>query len=229
VPHLRAGFVAAALVLAACGGGADPVDQAAPTTTLRAAPDPPSDADVPDPARPTTTTSPPTTTTTTAPTTTTEPSLPPTTPAPPAPSAPPPPVATAAPAQVPSPPTNASGAEARALQLLNGERASAGMAALRLSGGASSVARSWSGAMASGAGLSHNPDLSGALARAGIGAWRRIAENVGQGSSVDQVHGLFMASSGHRANMLGAGYSEVGIGVVDSGGRVWVTLDFVGY
>jgi uncharacterized protein YkwD len=40
---------------------------------------------------------------------------------------------------------------------------------------------------------------------------------------------MLMQSSGHRANILAAGYSQVGIGVVRSGGTVWVTMDFVGF
>ncbi|MEQ1787014.1 MAG: CAP domain-containing protein, partial [Acidimicrobiales bacterium] len=110
----------------------------------------------------------------------------------------------------------------------NQDRAAAGLAPLQMSGGARSVARAWSGYMA-GNGMAHNPDLSGDLARAGVSGWSTIGENVGYGSSVDHVHGMFMGSGGHRANILKAAYSQVGIGVVRSGGTVWVTLDFVGY
>ena len=77
--------------------------------------------------------------------------------------------------------------------------------------------------------LAHNPDVGGALRRAGVTGWTSWAENVGYGGSVEQVHTLFMGSSGHRANILKPAYSQVGIGVVRSGGRVWVTIDFVGY
>ena len=112
------------------------------------------------------------------------------------------------------------------LQLVNGERANAGVPALRLNGGAASVARAWSAYMAQN-GMSHNPDLGGDLDRAGV-AWRTIAENVGYGSSVDQVHSMFMGSGGHRSNILSGSYRQVGIGVVQSGGRVWVTIVFVG-
>ena len=118
--------------------------------------------------------------------------------------------------------------EARALQLVNSERAEAGVAPLQLSGGARSVARTWSAHMA-GSGLDHNPDLSGDLQRAGVTGWRSIGENVGEGGSVDQVHSMFMGSGGHRSNILGSGFSQVGIGVVRAGGKVWVTMDFVGY
>jgi uncharacterized protein YkwD len=80
-----------------------------------------------------------------------------------------------------------------------------------------------------GSGLGHNPDLGGDLERAGIGGWRTCGENVGYGSSVDQIHTLFMGSEGHRANILNPAYGQVGIGVVRSGGTVWVTIDFVGF
>jgi uncharacterized protein YkwD len=110
---------------------------------------------------------------------------------------------------------------------VNGERAGAGVRGLSVNGGAASVAQSWSAHMARN-GMSHNPDLGGDLDRAGV-AWRSYAENVGYGSSVDQVHSMFMGSGGHRANILNGAYSEVGIGVVHSGGKVWVTIVFVGY
>jgi uncharacterized protein YkwD len=80
-----------------------------------------------------------------------------------------------------------------------------------------------------GSGLAHNPDLGGDLQRAGITGWRSYGENVGYGSDVDQVHARFMGSAGHRANILNPTYSQVGIGVVRSGGTVWVTIDLVGF
>ena len=173
-----------------------------------------------------------TTTTTAPPTTTTSTTAPPPPPAPPtttATTAPPPPVvAQAAVPAPPAPPAPNGGDEGRALQLINQERASAGLPALQMSGGARTVARAWSAQMAS-SGMAHNPDLSGDLARAGVTGWMTIGENVGYGGSVDGIHAMFMGSSGHRANILKAAYSQVGIGVVRSGGTVWVTLDFVGY
>ena len=111
---------------------------------------------------------------------------------------------------------------------MNGERAKAGVAPLQLSAGARTVARRWSSHMAA-HGMSHNPNLSGDLAGVGVTGWHTIGENVGYGSSVSQVHGMFMASGGHRANILKAGYTHMGIGVVHSGSRVWVTMVFVGY
>jgi uncharacterized protein YkwD len=211
------------LLLAACGGTSPDLEAAAP-------------ADVPPvalrqlPEASTTTTAPPTTTTTAPPATTTTAPPPP----PAAKQAAPPPAtapvvaAAAAPAPPPPPPPPAAapGGEGRVLQLVNGERAGAGVPALRVNGGAASVARAWSAHMAQ-SGMAHNPDLGGDLDRAGV-AWRTIAENVGYGSSVDQVHSMFMSSGGHRGNILSGAYNQVGIGVAQSGGRVWVTIVFVG-
>ncbi|MGQ0832751.1 MAG: CAP domain-containing protein [Microthrixaceae bacterium] len=164
-------------------------------------------------------------------TTTTVPPPPPptTTTAAPRPAAPPPPApAVMAQAAAPVPVVTAADAEARALQLLNQARANNGLPALALNTGARAVGRAWSTQMAR-TSLAHNPDLAGDLERAGVTGWQRISENVGDGGSVDQLHSMFMASSSHRVNMLSDQVSEVGIGVVTSGGRVWLTMDFVGW
>lgn len=226
--HLRTPLSLAAVAaltlvvpLAGCGGhGATEADTVAAADVFAGDEGMPNRV-VPTTARSTTTTTPPTTTSTTA-------APPPTTVV----TAPPPPAP--APAQVaavappaPAPPAPRSNDEARVRQLINSERAKTGVGALQVSGGARSVAQEWSGHMA-GHGLAHNPDLSGDLARAGVTGWTSIGENVGYGSSVDEVHQAFMGSGGHRANIVKASYSHVGIGVVQSGGTVWVTLDFVG-
>ncbi len=208
---------AALVVLPAWASSPEEPDEPAPHSALSA--DEVTPADV---FETTTTAAPTTTTKAPPPPTTTVPPPPPTTAAPP----PPPPVTAPAPPPPPPPPPADGGDEARALALVNGERAKAGVAALQLSGGARSVAREWSGHMAA-HGMSHNPDLGGDLGRAGIG-WRSIGENVGYGGSVDHVHGMFMGSGGHRANILKSTFTHVGIGVVRSGSQVWVTMVFYG-
>ena len=50
------------------------------------------------------------------------------------------------------------------------------------------------------------------------GVWQALGENVGVGLDANQLHDEFMASSGHRANILGD-YNYVGIGTaVDESG-----------
>ena len=121
-----------------------------------------------------------------------------------------------------------SAAESHVLALLNAERSRAGVAPLQLSSGAMAVARGWCAFMATHT-LDHNPNLVEDLAQAGINDWRTIAENVGQGETVEQVHTTFMSSPVHRGNLLDAQLSAVGVGVATDGADVFVTLDFVGW
>ncbi len=44
--------------------------------------------------------------------------------------------------------------------------------------------------------------------------WRKLGENVGRGGSINQVHGAYLASSGHRRNILDPAYNLVGAGAV---------------
>jgi uncharacterized protein YkwD len=75
--------------------------------------------------------------------------------------------------------------------------------------------------------LSHQ-SLSPILSRCGAHA---AAENVGMNSSAspaDMVAG-FMGSPPHRANILNASYTGIGIGAYrDARGVWWVTQDFLG-
>ena len=63
-------------------------------------------------------------------------------------------------------------------------------------------------------------------AAAGTG-WSGIAENVGKGGSTTTLYDAFMASPGHKRNILGD-YNYVGIGTDTSGGYLYVTMVFVG-
>jgi uncharacterized protein YkwD len=58
--------------------------------------------------------------------------------------------------------------------------------------------------------------------------WSVGGENVGVGSSMKSLHRAFMDSRPHRRNVLYRPYRYVGIGVVKSGGRMWVTVLFMG-
>ena len=58
--------------------------------------------------------------------------------------------------------------------------------------------------------------------------WDALGENVGVGSTVRSVHRALMDSRPHRRNILSGAFTRVGVGVVRSGGRVWVTEIFLG-
>ncbi|HEY9555518.1 MAG TPA: CAP domain-containing protein [Acidimicrobiales bacterium] len=114
------------------------------------------------------------------------------------------------------------------LDMLNADRAAAGLHPLTLRAGVAQTAREWAAQMARENRLSHHPDLRAALARWGVVGWSAAGENVGVAGHVSQVHHNFMGSPGHRASILNPSFSEVGIGVTASGGQVWVVIDFVG-
>lgn len=86
-------------------------------------------------------------------------------------------------------------------------------------------AQAWAQHMASTGVLEHSGG-GGTVSTRGISNWCGAAENVGYGSSTLAVHNAFLASSGHRANMLG-NYDRVGTGVVRVGTTVWVAEVYV--
>lgn len=58
--------------------------------------------------------------------------------------------------------------------------------------------------------------------------WRTLGENVGMGNSVTSLHQAFMASPGHKANILYNGFKHVGVGTAKSNGVLFVTVVFEG-
>lgn len=121
-------------------------------------------------------------------------------------------------------------AEERFAAGIDRERAAAGLPSLVVEQSLVSVAREWSEEMAAADSLSHRPDLGAAIP----GDWTSVGENVGftisPGASteqlVDRLHDAFMASPGHRDNVLGA-WNTVGVGAtVTPTGKMWVTVNF---
>ena len=104
---------------------------------------------------------------------------------------------------------------------INGSRASNHLAALAMNRTLADKAQAWSADLAAIGHLEHSNLTSGVPA-----GWEALAENVGYNQDLASVHQAFLASSGHRANMLGP-YNYVGTGVTRSGGRVWVVHVFM--
>jgi uncharacterized protein YkwD len=78
--------------------------------------------------------------------------------------------------------------------------------------------------MAQAGALSHSSPLS-----AGVPAgWHVLGENVAYNSSLGAALTALENSPGHRANLLKPEFTSIGIGVVISGGRYWVTQVFMG-
>jgi hypothetical protein len=115
----------------------------------------------------------------------------------------------------------ASSSERSFTSRLNGARAANGVPRLRQRADLVAVARNQARRMASSTRLYHNPRLTSEVRN-----WRWVGENVGYGPDVAAVHRAFMNSAPHRRNILDRDYTEIGVGVVRAGGRVWVAEVF---
>lgn len=115
------------------------------------------------------------------------------------------------------------------LALVNGERRKAGLRALAFNAALTAAAQAHADAMASAGVMGHQlaggAPLNVRVESAGYVEWSALAENVARGSvGTGEVVGAWMASPDHRANVLGAGYTEAGVGHVFSSetGHFWV-------
>jgi uncharacterized protein YkwD len=127
-------------------------------------------------------------------------------------------------AQTSPAPLDRAGAVARVLDLTNSERDKAGLAPLNLSDQLQAAAQSYTVVLASGDCFAHTcgpmPNFADRDAVAGYDGWWSIGENLAGGySSPDEVMAGWMASPGHRANILSVTFTEIGIGVTRGGGR----------
>jgi uncharacterized protein YkwD len=104
---------------------------------------------------------------------------------------------------------------------VNGFRNANGVSGLAWDGGLAATATDWSGRMATAGAISHRGNLF-----AGTSGCSRVAENVAYAGSLPGALSLLEQSPSHRANLLEGAFSRIGIGVVESGGRVYVTQIF---
>lgn len=132
----------------------------------------------------------------------------------------------------PSESTGASeSAEAQAvLNLVNKERAKQGLKALTLSEKLTSIANTKAKDMADKNYFSHQSPTYGSpfemLQQFGV-SYSSAGENIAAGQqTAEQVMNDWMNSSGHRANILNANYTQLGVGYVKGGsyGTEWVQL-----
>jgi len=120
----------------------------------------------------------------------------------------------------------AQNAESQLLWRINEDRARAGLPPLVVHSVLQEQTDAWSRWMAAHGELFHHPDLAAMATQAQPSGWSAVAENVGVGTDGLAIHQRFMASPAHRANVLGS-FRSVGVGVVESGGRLWVTVRFL--
>ena len=101
--------------------------------------------------------------------------------------------------------------ESRVLAASNVERVRAGLRPLTESSCATGYAERWAGVLAQAGALSHQ-SLSRVLTGCSASS---VGENVAYGNvTPEQMVGMWMASPGHRANLLNAGYTHLGVGAL---------------
>lgn len=105
---------------------------------------------------------------------------------------------------------------------LNADRRAHGRSALRSHATLNKKAQAWAERLARENRLYHSTLSSGAPS-----CWRSLGENVGYGSSVAAVQNAFMASAGHKANVLKSTWNWVGVGMARNGTRVFTVQVFM--
>lgn len=106
---------------------------------------------------------------------------------------------------------------------INELRTSQGLRSLRAHDGLTAVGRAWSVKMQVAGDISHNPSLATQV----TANWKRLGENVGVGPDVEALHEAFVRSPAHLRNLVDPDFEYVGIGVVEDGGIIWVTEQFM--
>jgi uncharacterized YkwD family protein len=108
--------------------------------------------------------------------------------------------------------------EGRILQLCNAERSKAGVSPLKANGDLTKLARMKSQDMVNKNYFSHQSPTYGSpfdmMKQFGI-TYKTAGENIAKAAGVDRAHTGLMNSPGHRANILNASFTRVGIGIVD--------------
>lgn len=121
--------------------------------------------------------------------------------------------------------------EDRVIALTNAQRRARGCASLRPHSYLRNSARGHTVTMAVKGVMSHQlpgePRFSVRITRAGYTNWRIVAENVARGfSGPSAVVRAWMASPGHRRNILNCKLRHIGVGVVLKNGQLWWTQNF---
>jgi uncharacterized YkwD family protein len=141
---------------------------------------------------------------------------------------------TTTPAPTPAPTTGEFSAyQQEVLNIVNKERTSRGLSALKLSTEVSKVATIKSQDMIDKGYFDHNSPTYGSpfdmMKKFGI-TYRSAGENIAMGQRTPQeVMTAWMNSEGHRKNILNSSFTEIGIGIAkDKNGRMYWTQMFIG-
>lgn len=121
------------------------------------------------------------------------------------------------------------GAERELVERINRSRARHGLPRLELNPRLAEAARAHALEMARQRQVAHRfpqePELRPRLADTGL-SFDFVGENVGMNRDAESAHNEFLASPGHRGNILDPKANAVGVGAVRTGEYLWVTEDF---
>ena len=128
--------------------------------------------------------------------------------------------------------TQENSEEKELLDLVNNERAKAGLPSLKISSAVSTAARIKADEMSAKKYFNHTSPVYGSpfemLHAFGI-TYRTAGENIAKGQkSARSVMGAWMNSEGHRANILNKDFSEIGIGYASDGKITYWVQVFIG-
>lgn len=124
------------------------------------------------------------------------------------------------PAPQPAPTQGLTAEEQQMVNLVNGERAKAGLSALQVDMQLVKLARLKSQDMINLNYFSHTSPTYGSpfdmMKNNGV-TYRTAGENLAGNQTVQAAHTALMNSEGHRKNILNPNYTHIGIGIVDGG------------
>ena len=113
-------------------------------------------------------------------------------------------------------------AQSKVLSELNIDRKAHSLRTLGTQADAQRKAQAWAEKLARENRLYHSTLSSGIKVR-----WCSIGENVGYGPTVGAIEDAYMASAGHRANILSTKWNGVGVGYAKNGNRTFTVQVFI--
>ena len=131
----------------------------------------------------------------------------------------------------PAPAGPPDGVTSGVLDAMNRDRAANGLGALGWNNQLSGLGSGWAAHLAATNGGLVHQNLTDVLYSPGYEGYNTLGENllVGPDSmSTDQMEAAWMASSGHRANILRGNFTTAGVGYAYANARIWVAVEFGG-
>ena len=113
-------------------------------------------------------------------------------------------------------------AEQDFLNRTNALRASVGVGSLKFNSELQTKARNWSQTQANSGTIFHSTLTDGVSQN-----WQSLGENVGMGPDVVSIHNALVASPRHYQNLVDSRFTDVGIGVINQNGTIYVSQVFM--